>query len=76
MVGVNSKSTAEELQQLLASSDMVSIHCPLSPATKGLIGRQQLAAMKPAAILMNSARGGVIDKQVGPLRTITTSNSA
>ncbi len=63
VVGVTSKSSAEDLQQLLATSDVVSIHCPLSPATKGLIGRQQLRSMKPEAILMNSARGAVIDKQ-------------
>jgi phosphoglycerate dehydrogenase-like enzyme len=62
VVGTTSRSSAEELQQLLEGSDVVSIHCPLTAATTGLIGLPQLRAMKPGAILLNAARGEVIDK--------------
>ncbi len=55
--------TAErvDLESLLAESDFVSLHVPLSPATRHLIGAHELAAMKPGAILINTARGGVVD---------------
>ncbi len=49
------------LDQLLAQSDIVSLHCPLTPETAGLIGPSQLAQMKPSAFLINTARGGVVD---------------
>lgn len=48
------------LPELLAQSDVVSLHCPLTPATAGLIGRAALASMKPTAVLVNVARGGVV----------------
>jgi glyoxylate reductase len=51
-----------ELAELLARSDFVSIHCPLRPATRGLIGAAELAAMKPTAILVNTARGPIVDE--------------
>lgn len=51
-----------ELPQLLAESDFVSIHVPLTPDTHHLIGRRELAAMKPTAILVNTARGPVVDE--------------
>jgi D-3-phosphoglycerate dehydrogenase len=51
-----------ELDDLYRSSDVVSIHLRLSPATKGLIGSRQLALMKPTAILINTARGAVVDE--------------
>ena len=51
------------LDELLATSDVVSIHCPLTPATRGLIGPAQLARMKKGAILINSARGGIVDER-------------
>lgn len=50
-----------ELGKLLARSDYVSLHVPLAPATKKLIGAAQLEQMKPTAYLINTARGGVID---------------
>jgi len=50
------------LDELLATSDIVSIHVPLTPETRGLIGEAQLRAMKPSATLVNTARGGVIDE--------------
>lgn len=49
------------LDELLEQSDVVSLHCPLTPQTKGLIGERELAKMKESAILINTARGGVVD---------------
>ena len=51
-----------ELEELLRSSDVVSIHCPLNDRTRSLIGAEQLAEMKPSAILINVARGGIVDE--------------
>ena len=48
------------LPELLAQSDVVSLHCPLTPATTGLIDRAALSAMKRTAVLVNVARGGVV----------------
>jgi glycerate dehydrogenase len=50
-----------DLDQLLATSDVVSLHCPLTPATRGMIGERELALMKRDALLINTARGGLID---------------
>ena len=50
------------LQELLAESDIVSIHCPLTPATEKLIGKEQLAMMKNDAVLLNLGRGPIIDE--------------
>ena len=50
-----------DLARLLRDSDYVSIHAPLSAQTRHLIGATQLAAMKPGAILINTARGGLVD---------------
>ena len=49
------------LDELLATADIVSLHCPLNDATRGLIGSRELALMKPDALLINTARGGLID---------------
>jgi glyoxylate reductase len=51
-----------ELDELLATSDFVSLHTPLTPATRGLISTERLALMKPEAILVNTARGPVVDE--------------
>jgi D-3-phosphoglycerate dehydrogenase / 2-oxoglutarate reductase len=51
-----------EFGDLLARSDAITLHVPLSRATRGLIGTKELARMKPDAILLNVARGGVIDE--------------
>lgn len=52
-----------DLRELLGRSDIVSLHVPLSPGTRHLIGRAELAAMKPTAILVNTARGPVVDEE-------------
>ena len=53
----------DSLEALLACSDIVSVHTPLTKETQGLIGRAQFAAMKPGAILVNTSRGKVIDEE-------------
>jgi glycerate dehydrogenase len=52
-----------DLEALLAAADVVSLHCPLTPATRGLIGAHELSLMKPDAILINTARGALVDSQ-------------
>ncbi len=54
-------ATAVTLDELLAQSDVVSVHCPLTAATHRLIDARALAAMKPGAILVNTARGAIVD---------------
>jgi D-lactate dehydrogenase len=49
------------LDALLAESDIVSLHCPLIPATRHIIGRAQFDLMKQGALLVNTARGGLVD---------------
>ncbi|MGL4651677.1 MAG: NAD(P)-dependent oxidoreductase, partial [Caldilineaceae bacterium] len=50
------------LNELLQRSDFVSLHCPLLEETRGLIGAEQLALMKPSAFLINMARGPVVQQ--------------
>lgn len=52
----------QTLAQLLAESDIVSLHLPLTPQTTALIDRSALHAMKPNALLVNTSRGGVVDE--------------
>ena len=51
-----------ELDALLARSDMVSLHCPLTPETKQFINAERLALMKPTAFLLNTSRGPLLDE--------------
>ena len=51
------------LEELLGQADFVSIHCPLTDKTRGLIGARQLALMNPEAYLLNTARGGIVDEE-------------
>ena len=51
----------KRLDDLLAVSDVVSVHCPQDAATMGLIGTAAIGAMKPGAVLINTARGGIVD---------------
>ena len=48
--------------QVLAESDVLSLHCPLTPATRNLIGIDELRKMKRSALLINTARGGLVDE--------------
>lgn len=48
---------------LIATADVISLHCPLTEETRNLIGRRELAKMKSTALLINCARGGIVDEQ-------------
>ncbi len=52
-----------DLPELLKEADYVSIHTPLTPATRGLLNRERLAMMKPTAYLINTSRGPVVDEE-------------
>src|SRR5258707_4608252 len=59
--GESARPERVELQRLLATSDIVSLHCPLDDSTRGLIGARELELMKPDALLINTARGALVD---------------
>ena len=52
----------QPLVEMLTTSDVVSLHLPLAPDTKGLVDARFLASMKPNAILINTARGALVDE--------------
>jgi D-3-phosphoglycerate dehydrogenase / 2-oxoglutarate reductase len=51
-----------ELGELLARSDLVTLHVPLTAATRAMLGRAELATLKPTAVLVNTSRGGLVDE--------------
>jgi D-3-phosphoglycerate dehydrogenase len=51
------------LDELLPESDFVTLHCPLTPETRDIIGEKELASMKPSAYLINAARGGIANEE-------------
>ena len=69
--GAWSLAGRRELSELLSEADAVSLHVPLTPATRHLIGARQLAAMKPGSVLINTSRGGTVDEDavVGALKS-------
>ena len=50
------------IDELFATADVVSLHCPLTPETRNVVNAERLARMKPSAILVNTARGGCVDE--------------
>jgi glycerate dehydrogenase len=52
-----------ELDELFAQADVISVHCPLTPQTTGLVNRQRLRLVKPSTFLINAARGGLVVEQ-------------
>jgi glyoxylate reductase len=52
-----------DVEELFAQADVVSLHCPLTPATRGIVNAERLARMKPTAIVINTARGPCVDDQ-------------
>ncbi|MGB1974314.1 MAG: D-2-hydroxyacid dehydrogenase [Vibrio toranzoniae] len=50
-------------EAVLQQADAISLHCPLTEATRNLISKQELAMMKPSAVLINAGRGGLVDEQ-------------
>lgn len=61
-IGASHDEDRLPLDALLQSSDVVSLHCPLTPYTRYLIGERELALMKPGALLINVGRGGLVDE--------------
>ncbi len=61
-VGPSNAQRAESLESLLGSSDVVSLHCPATPETRHLMNEQTLTLMLPEAVLINTARGNVVDE--------------
>ncbi len=59
--GTEPRAGRVRLEALLPAADILSLHCPLNDATRGLIGPRELALMQPTALLINTARGGLVD---------------
>ncbi|PYJ58768.1 MAG: glycerate dehydrogenase [Verrucomicrobia bacterium] len=55
-----------DLATLFRQSDVISLHCPLTPQTKNLLNKERLGLMKPTAFLLNTSRGALIDEQAAP----------
>ena len=63
IVNDNSIDKQVELKELLQESDIVSLHCPLTNKTEGMIGKNELSLMKKTAILINTARGNIVKSE-------------
>lgn len=63
LVARDQSITLLELDELLAQSDVVSLHCALSPSTRHILNAESIAALKRGAIVVNAARGGLVDEQ-------------
>lgn len=62
VIDIGRGASAAERTAFYAASDAITIHCPLTPATRGMIDAAAFAAMRPGALVVNVARGGVIDR--------------
>ncbi|KAL8188369.1 UNVERIFIED_CONTAM: hypothetical protein K2H54_000015 [Gekko kuhli] len=62
-VGASHDEDRLPLDELLQSADVISLHCPLTPYTRNLIGERELELMKPGALLINVGRGGLVDEE-------------
>lgn len=61
-LSIRSSTPRADFLAMCTVADVVSVHCPLTPSTRGLIGAEVLAAMKPGAFLVNCARGPILDR--------------
>ena len=61
------------LDELLEESDIISLHCPLLPATNHMINKESIAKMKEGVVLINTSRGGLVDTGPGALSKLTKS---
>ena len=64
VTSTTSTSSQQDLECLLREAHVISLHCPLSPATLGLIGQKELEMMRPGVLLVNYSRGEVINEEV------------
>jgi len=62
VIAIGRDATAAERHAFFAASDAISIHCPLTPQTRGLLDTAAFTAMRPGTLVVNCARGGVIDR--------------
>jgi hypothetical protein len=62
VIGVRSSSSRQQLEQLLSTAHVVSLHCPLTDSTRHLLGAAELELMRDDALLLNMARGAVVNK--------------
>lgn len=58
---IGKAATQVTFEQLIRTSDVISLHVPLTPTTRAMLGADEFAAMKPGTVIVNTARGGVID---------------
>jgi D-3-phosphoglycerate dehydrogenase len=63
VIPANNVHLVTDIDDLLSSSDIVTIHVPLTPDTENMIGAEQFKMMKSSAILINTARGGIVDER-------------